>query len=871
MILGFKEYFNELLLEAKTPEEVVRILSYKHPEIPESLIKTLVDTDPTKKKSYSNWVLSVEKDPRVIDKYLNNGKLSRIFEYFREKAKDGASLVDKASLQDAARCLPDYSDVLEPSGDPDADDFEIKFESPEWVVAVPNTYEASKKLGENTKWCTANAYGNGFDYWRNYTSAGPLWINFDKRKSETLNGATYPFKRYQFCFEKKAYLDALDQPFDWENLDMPEEVQKMYKEAGYDLTDLAMSNEERYERYCEFRWTHAYPVFEGLTLAPAWDEDMEVPNDEVDESDFEYYLYDDNDDVDPLFNSATFRYNSIVYRNEELKYAILKQDSAYSNNTIPVYTIAIRQYSTNQYMNGREIYLYPDVACYSLIGNNGSEYVTYVAHDGSVVYLTSDGTFTVNGASKFKRLFSDDTELFENRAIGQSGKLYIEAVDEGTHALFLVDHNDLELIPIIENDIPENGKFFQLNEEGMIVGKYGTYSPTGKYDSDEELHYKPVSTLANKTLIVARSQYSTYNVFRGDDLSNPIFENDFDEFVFDLTDTNYNAIIVQTDYKMKQLWSIAQRKPVSEMYDFMQSNKNKDIIIAANGNGNGSIGEERYLITGKGDIQVASAYPFCKNNRTPVYINTENGTRFSVFDFAKMEFDKNCDWIRRASTLGYYSLGSERGRYVLAEDNDGEIHLFDWYTDRTLASGIDSSRKPKALSDSAGRGTVNESMYLLKFNDSTCNVFDVRTGEFVTQENAREILGSKSFSTNDVFLMLNYGEKNYFVGIAEGQKPRKLLGGNPVLSAGHQLCPTMNGQKVMFTIDGKRENLFALDLFSGKISFYGVDPQTLHYDEMPVEQAPPEKQQLAATIFSWLAKQGRPQTLGQRMNEIRKL
>ena len=51
---------NELLIEAKSPEEVLDILSQKYQGVvAPSIIQKFMELDPTKKFSYTRWILSV--------------------------------------------------------------------------------------------------------------------------------------------------------------------------------------------------------------------------------------------------------------------------------------------------------------------------------------------------------------------------------------------------------------------------------------------------------------------------------------------------------------------------------------------------------------------------------------------------------------------------------------------------------------------------------------------------------------------------------------------------------------------------------------------------------------------------------------------
>ena len=116
-------------------------------------------------------------------------------------------------------------------------------------------------------------------------------------------------------------------------------------------------------------------------------------------------------------------------------------------------------------------------------------------------------------------------------------------------------------------------------------------------------------------------------------------------------------------------------------------------------------------------------------------------------------------------------------------------------------------------------------------------------------------------------LAFNGGEKNYFIQIFRTGEGKKLLNGTPVLSSGHELYPTINGKFVIFVVDGDRNNkMFKLDLENGQIAYYGVDPETMHYDEIPIERAPEATKQIASKMFPWMTSTA--QSLTERMNKI---
>lgn len=75
------------------------------------------------------------------------------------------------------------------------------YEDTNWEVWVPNTYAASCRLGQGTKWCTATTETDR--EYKDYSSKGKLYININKKN---------PKKKYQFHFETDSYMDKNDHP-----------------------------------------------------------------------------------------------------------------------------------------------------------------------------------------------------------------------------------------------------------------------------------------------------------------------------------------------------------------------------------------------------------------------------------------------------------------------------------------------------------------------------------------------------------------------------------------------------------------------------------------------------------------------------------
>lgn len=241
-----KEY-NKLILEAKSPEEIKQIAYQKfviRNGVPEEIFEKVFSIDPTKKKTYTSWLLNLwHNEAPLIEDSLDNGQIRLLFHYFKTRNNEGLNLVGIPTLSQALSMLPDIDTVLEKIGDGPENDFDIVYDTPEWKIAVPHCYKAAEKLGKGCRWCTAGAFGNGQHWFDKYTRTGrnddgryvgPLWINFDySHRQEGIDHKDYPYTRYQFLFEwdnwHGEFMDYMDQRVDPSRIQsMPEEVKDFY-------------------------------------------------------------------------------------------------------------------------------------------------------------------------------------------------------------------------------------------------------------------------------------------------------------------------------------------------------------------------------------------------------------------------------------------------------------------------------------------------------------------------------------------------------------------------------------------------------------------------------------------------------------------
>ena len=135
------------------------------------------------KKQLKNKDIMQFKSVEEVDNYLNND-----YNY--------------NELTDRQRLRQTQKNVRNTDVDKDATKV---FENSMWEVWVPNTYEASCKLGQGTQWCTATTSTR--DYFDSYTNDGKLYININKSTGD----------KYQFHFESESFMDEDDEEIDVED------------------------------------------------------------------------------------------------------------------------------------------------------------------------------------------------------------------------------------------------------------------------------------------------------------------------------------------------------------------------------------------------------------------------------------------------------------------------------------------------------------------------------------------------------------------------------------------------------------------------------------------------------------------------------
>ena len=688
--------FERLIEEGKDPVEV---LHYKFSYIPSDIIDSVIEIDPTKKKSYSQWLLSKWNDEKdVIMDNLENGRIEKLFNHY--KNHNDIQIKDCPSVEDGLTAfVPEEETILGKSSKPKtyvknlgmevdsslANDFDIVYKDDDWVIAVPNTYEAECKLGENTRWCTANHYGNGRNYYNNYISkGGKYYVNFDLNGQETLNGKDYPFKRYQFHFETNQFMDAKDGPVELQELGLPDEVNDFYSDEGYDPDDYD-NMEARQERYEEQRCASEIRLNDDLVLNISYDDDLEFV--EPDES-TDFYVFDINDDRDPITwdeieNPDTAGWDNVVLLKTD--YVILLR-CKYGDEVL-----ALVHNSTGGGWREWEATLLKD-------------YITLPNNSG-VFGLTDKSVFTVLSGDLFEtyeKLKVDSCDdMFVNEQCTKAYEaeneenVFVEVVHNGFHSLFNISISALmgdDLICVVYKDVPVNGDYFTINEQGLIEGEFRNYRvyDDSEYDDDQEdsnvLKYDLEATLATGDYLVSVTDSSShgkdcvYNILKKE-TKQPLIDIWFDEFIA------FSKYLYGVKKENKiGFFNMNSGQQVGRWYDdFRGLDQERDVICGRVGTARFGSKEVFDLLSGY-ENKVIGTFDLILS-REPInnklIVQTTDGSTRRVFDYVEHKFYfPELDGFTRISDYAHPYI------FICRFANTDELGIFSLASQKVLIRGI---------------------------------------------------------------------------------------------------------------------------------------------------------------------------------------
>lgn len=510
-MFGIDEIYDKLLLEAKTPEEIKKIMYYQYVDgkgVPEHIFEEIFESDPTRKKNFAKWVLMRwSEEGKSIERAVKTGRLSEIFKYFQERANTGLNLLNMESFKAANRATP--KENIDPIFDDDDDfddasnDFDILYDSPIWRIASPNTYEASKRLGEGCRWCTAGAYGNGEYYYNDYTSEGKLYVNYDKRKSQIApkNNIEYPYTRYQFLFEhgiKGELNDAFNVRIVFDEIDMPEDVLEFYgsiNERYVELLTDAIDEAEINMRYNEQRIERAILRKDSpngtLFLMPEYDEELTISDNAM------YAMFHDEDLEDSIDSCRYWGEEDIISTCGNLPAVLMKTTYAdfedLEDEEVMLYFLRQSTWNDSAYWANA-----CNILCYSVKEGNvcaidlhRTIYHIYgpTASDVNISTLPEPQNVNYYRIREISEIAIDGLpEIFNTDKIW-----YLALCDSGFYSIFCYDLKTKKSFVFVDKDKPTENGFYakEINGKYYIIGTFKKHlihldGPRPDDDPDEE-------------------------------------------------------------------------------------------------------------------------------------------------------------------------------------------------------------------------------------------------------------------------------------------------------------------------------------------------------------------------------------------------
>lgn len=516
-----KVSYEQLIEEGRDPVEV---LHYKFQYIPDSIIDGVIDADPTKKKSYSQWALSKwDDESKAITKAVKNGRINKLFNNFKVHSNE----IQPKDFNSFERALETYAPIEDTvlkkaSGDTVyleilgrevstelANDYDIVYESSEWVVAVPNTFEADAKLGNNTEWCTAGYYTQDDRYYVDYLSRYPkskFYVNFDFRNGESREGIDYPYTRYQFHFESHQFMNIEDDPVYADDIDAPDEVQEFYYSINEDYKIGGKTEEEKAEEYFRLRGQDAIILNDDLYINRAWHDDYEYRPIEDDD---DWYIFSSDDDIDPIDNNEVNPNieESIKYKSED----VIVIEGKEKETLVVVYKQQRRQgWFGWDTLNACDFCTFGENGIIACIGRNGGFNESCLLDNGKAC--------DIRGEIDEYQL----DKIFENTTVG-TDKIYFEILTTNNkyegHWLFAYDGDDVECL--IENDVPAEGKgYYIADENGIVHGMYKSYDIHNGNDKEETYKLALAGRLTDGNFLVKdmyeqSDNYGLYTIMDG--------------------------------------------------------------------------------------------------------------------------------------------------------------------------------------------------------------------------------------------------------------------------------------------------------------------------------------------------------------------
>ena len=213
-----------IIREAKEINSLINAFAKKNPNINPKDLEQLFTADPTTVQN-SRGVFAGKYCVWIGNQYVN-GKLKvgdipelkkALTTYNINKSQITTPINEIGSLSDLITIISNYTDDFKATRQLSKGEqaLEKVYEDGEWVVYIPHTYEASRKIGGDTSWCTASSDSS---YFNMYTKDGPLYVNI--RKSD---GA-----KFQFHFPTRQFMDSKDKKIKSKNIGLSKGLIEFY-------------------------------------------------------------------------------------------------------------------------------------------------------------------------------------------------------------------------------------------------------------------------------------------------------------------------------------------------------------------------------------------------------------------------------------------------------------------------------------------------------------------------------------------------------------------------------------------------------------------------------------------------------------------
>ena len=214
-----------IIREAKEINSLINAFVKKNPNINPKDLEQLFTADPTTVQN-SRGVFAGKYCVWIGNQYVN-GKLKvgdipelkkALNTYNINKSQITTPINEIGSLSDLITIISNYTDDFKATRQLSKGEqaLEKVYEDADWVVYIPHTYEASRKIGGDTSWCTASSDSS---YFNMYTKDGPLYVNI--RKSDG--------SKYQFHFPTRQFMDINDEEVSIRELGLSEGLVKFYE------------------------------------------------------------------------------------------------------------------------------------------------------------------------------------------------------------------------------------------------------------------------------------------------------------------------------------------------------------------------------------------------------------------------------------------------------------------------------------------------------------------------------------------------------------------------------------------------------------------------------------------------------------------